>query len=147
MTEEQRDLLCRGLTRLGVPYTPEAVERLRAAGVRTAVLSNKSHALAGPVVEDYYPGQFPWVQGALPGLPTKPDPTLLHRLMEQMGASPEDTLFVGDSDVDIRTARNGGLTSCGVLWGFRGRAELEAEGADCLARTPEELVKAVLGDG
>lgn len=125
----------------------EAVERLRAAGVRTAVLSNKAHALAGPVVEDYYPGQFPWVQGALPGLPTKPDPTLLHRLMEQMGASPEDTLFVGDSDVDIRTARNGGLTSCGVLWGFRGRAELEAEGADCLARTPEELVKAVLGDG
>lgn len=131
------------------PYAgmPEAVERLRAAGVRTAVLSNKSHALAGPVVEDYYPGQFPWVQGALPGLPTKPDPTLLHRLMEQMGASPEDTLFVGDSDVDIRTARNGGLTSCGVLWGFRGRAELEAEGADCLARTPEELVKAVLGNG
>ena len=117
------------------------------ADKRTAVLSNKAHALAGPVVEDYYPGQFPWVQGALPGLPTKPDPTLLHRLMEQMGASPEDTLFVGDSDVDIRTARNGGLTSCGVLWGFRGRAELEAEGADCLARTPEELVKAVLGDG
>ena len=134
---------------LTAPYAgmPEAVERLRAAGVRTAVLSNKAHALAGPVVEDYYPGQFPWVQGALPGLPTKPDPTLLHRLMEQMGASPEDTLFVGDSDVDIRTARNGGLTSCGVLWGFRGRAELEAEGADCLARTPEELVKAVLGDG
>ena len=68
------------------PYAgmPEAVERLRAAGVRTAVLSNKAHALAGPVVEDYYPGQFPWVQGALPGLPTKPDPTLLHRLMEQM---------------------------------------------------------------
>lgn len=120
------------------PYAgmPEAVERLRAAGVRTAVLSNKAHALAGPVVEDYYPGQFPWVQGACPALPTKPDPTLLHRLMEQMGASPEDTLFVGDSDVDIRTARNGGLTSCGVLWGFRGRAELEAEGADCLARTP-----------
>ena len=134
---------------LTAPYAgmPEAVERLRAAGVRTAVLSNKAHALAGPVVEDYYPGQFPWVQGALPGLPTKPDPTLLHRLMEQMGASPEDTLFVGDSDVDIRTARNGGLTSCGVLWGFRGRAELETEGADCLARTPEELVKAVLGDG
>ena len=46
--------------------------------------------------------------------------------MEQMGASPEDTLFVGDSDVDIRTARNGGLTSCGVLWGFRSRQELEA---------------------
>ena len=45
------------------------------------------------------------------------------------------------------TAKNAGLKSCGVLWGFRGLAELEAEGADCLARTPEELVKAVLGNG
>ena len=131
------------------PYAgmPEVTKALREAGVSIAVLSNKADVMAGPVVEHYYPGIFPVVQGALPGLPTKPDPTLLHRLMEQMGASPEDTLFVGDSDVDIRTARNGGLTSCGVLWGFRGRAELEAEGADCLARTPEELVKAVLGDG
>ena len=131
------------------PYAgmPEVAKALREAGVSIAVLSNKADVMAGPVVEHYYPGIFPVVQGALPGLPTKPDPTLLHRLMEQMGASPEDTLFVGDSDVDIRTARNGGLTSCGVLWGFRGRAELEAEGADCLARTPEELVKAVLGDG
>lgn len=96
------------------------------------------------MVEDYYPGQFPGCRGPA-GPAHKPDPTLLHRLMEQMGASPEDTLFVGDSDVDIRTARNGGLTSCGVLWGFRGRAELEAEGADCLARTPEELVKGGAG--
>lgn len=97
------------------------------------------------MVEDYYPGHS---LGAGARRPChQAGPHLLHRLMEQMGASPEDTLFVGDSDVDIRTARNGGLTSCGVLWGFRGRAELEAEGADCLARTPEELVKAVLGDG
>lgn len=119
------------------PYAgmPEAVERLRAAGVRTAVLSNKAHALAGRWWRTTTRGSSLGA-GALPALPTKPDPTLLHRLMEQMGASPEDTLFVGDSDVDIRTARNGGLTSCGVLWGFRGRAELEAEGADCLARTP-----------
>lgn len=120
------------------PYAgmPEAVERLRAAGVRTAVLSNKAHALAGRWWRTTTRGSSPGCRGPCPALPTKPDPTLLHRLMEQMGASPEDTLFVGDSDVDIRTARNGGLTSCGVLWGFRGRAELEAEGADCLARTP-----------
>lgn len=97
----------------------------------------------GPGGGGLLPGAVPLGAGGPARLPTKPDPTLLHRLMEQMGASPEDTLFVGDSDVDIRTARNGGLTSCGVLWGFRGRAELEAEGADCLARTPEELVKAV----
>ena len=126
---------------------PEAVARMKEAGVSLAVLSNKADQMAGPVVEHYYPGLFPLVQGALDGVPTKPDPTLLHKLMGRMGATKADTLFVGDSNVDIKTAKNGGLTSCGVLWGFRGRAELEAEGADCLARTPEELVKAVLGDG
>lgn len=128
------------------PYAgvPELLERLRQAGVSMAVLSNKADGLAGPVVEGYYPGLFPIVQGALPGVPTKPDPTLLHRLMERMGASAADTLFVGDSDVDIRTAKNGGLTSCGVLWGFRSRAELEAEGADYLAEDPEQLLELIL---
>ena len=120
---------------------------LKEVGVSAAVLSNKADEMAGPVVEHYYPGVFPVVQGALSGLPTKPDPTLLHKLMERMGADPKRTLFVGDSSVDIRTAKNGGLDSCGVLWGFRSRQELEAEGADYLAETPAELIKVVLGDG
>ena len=118
---------------------------LKEAGVSTAVLSNKADEMAGPVVEHYYPGVFPVVQGALTGLPTKPDPTLLHKLMERMGAEPKRTLFVGDSNVDIRTAKNGGLDSCGVLWGFRSRQELEAEGADYLAETPQELWRLVMG--
>ena len=111
-----------------------------------AVLSNKADEMAGPVVEGYYPQIFPLVQGALTGIPTKPDPTLLHRLMERMGASQENTLFVGDSNVDIQTAKNGGLTSCGVLWGFRSRQELEQEGADYLASTPEDLLTLILGE-
>ena len=63
-----------------------------------------------------------------------------------MGASQENTLFVGDSNVDIQTAKNGGLTSCGVLWGFRSRQELEQEGADYLASTPEDLLTLILGE-
>ena len=109
-----------------------------------AVLSNKADVMAGPVVEHYYPGIFPVVQGALPGLPTKPDPTLLHKLMDRLGATQEDTLFVGDSNVDIRTAKNGGLTGCGVLWGFRSREELEAAGADVIVSTPQELLDLIL---
>ena len=123
---------------------PQALARLRAAGVSMAVLTNKPDGAAGPIVERYYPGVFPIVQGALPGLPTKPDPTLLRRLMERMGAVPGETLFVGDSNVDIRTAKNGGLTGCGVLWGFRTRRELEAEGADYIVDTPARLVELVL---
>lgn len=123
---------------------PEAMRRLKEAGVTLAVLTNKPDVAAGPVVEQYYPGVFQAVQGALPGVPLKPDPTLLHRLMERIGAETETTLFVGDSDVDIRTARNGGLHSCGVLWGFRTREELLAEGAQQLARTPGELAELIL---
>ena len=128
------------------PGMLQAVRRLKEAGVSIAVLSNKADEMAGPVVEGYYPQIFPLVQGALTGIPTKPDPTLLHRLMERMGASQENTLFVGDSNVDIQTAKNGGLTSCGVLWGFRSRQELEQEGADYLASTPEDLLTLILGE-
>ena len=128
------------------PYAglPEALEELKGAGVQMAVLTNKANELAGPVMEHYYPGLFPVVQGAVSGLPTKPDPTLLHRLMEQMGADRANTLFVGDSNVDIRTAKNGGLNSCGVLWGFRTREELLEEGADHIVETPEQLVRLIL---
>ena len=128
------------------PYAgmPEVAKALREEGVSIAVLSNKADVMAGPVVEHYYPGIFPVVQGALPGLPTKPDPTLLYKLMERLGATQEDTLFVGDSNVDIRTAKNGGLTGCGVLWGFRSREELEAAGADVIVSTPQELQDLIL---
>lgn len=126
------------------PGMPQLLERLKEAGVAAAVLTNKPDGAAGPIVERYYPGLCSIVQGALPGVPTKPDPTLLRKLMTRMGAAAEDTLFVGDSNVDIRTAKNGGLTSCGVLWGFRTREELEAEGADFLVETAEQLAALIL---
>lgn len=127
------------------PGMPQALSRLKAAGVRMAVLTNKPHEAAGPVVERYYPGVFDAVQGAVVGAPLKPDPTALLALMEKLGAAKDQTLFVGDSNVDIRTGKNGGLPACGVLWGFRTRGELEAEGADFIAERPEELAELVLG--
>lgn len=127
------------------PGIARAVELLKAAGVSVAVLSNKAHPLAAPVVEHYFPGLFPLVQGALPGVPVKPDPTLLRRMLAELGAAPETTLFVGDSDVDILTGKNGGLAACGVLWGFRDRAELEGAGADLVINRPAQLVEVVTG--
>lgn len=120
------------------------LERLKGAGVHMAVLSNKAHSLVPAIIEGYFPNVFQYTQGAVDGIPGKPDPTLLFRLMEKMEAVRQNTLFVGDSNVDIRTAKNGGLTSCGVLWGFRSREELEAEGASCLAAVPEELEDLIL---
>ena len=126
------------------PGVPELLEHLRAAGVSSAVLSNKAHALAVPVIEGYFPQKFQYIQGGVEGLPLKPDPALLLKLMENMGATQENTLFVGDSDVDIRTAKHAGVTSCGVLWGFRGWEELEREGADLLASSAKELETLIL---
>lgn len=123
---------------------PEILDKLQKAGVHIAVLTNKADGVAGGVVEEYYPGVFKIVQGAVPEKPTKPDPTLLLELMKRLGASRENTLFVGDSNVDIQTAKNGQLDSCGVLWGFRSRQELEVEGATYLAQTPEELAELIL---
>lgn len=132
---------------LTAPYwgLAQVLDALKQAGVGIGVLTNKAHSLAGDVVERYYPGVFPFIQGALPDKPTKPDPTLLYALMERMGANPETTLFVGDSNVDIRTGKNGKLDTCGVLWGFRSREELEGEGADHLVARPGQLLSLVLG--
>ena len=132
---------------LTAPYwgMAQVLDALKQAGVGIGVLTNKAHSLAGAVVERYYPGVFPFIQGALPHRPTKPDPTLLYALMEQMGAKRESTLFVGDSNVDIRTGKNGKLDTCGVLWGFRSREELEQEGADHLVARPGQLLSLVLG--
>lgn len=126
------------------PGLPELLSELKGAGVKVAVLSNKAHSLVPDILEHYFPGVFSYAQGAMEGQPTKPDPTLLHRLMKEMGASRGDTLFVGDSNVDAHTAKNGGLTCCGVLWGFRGREELVREGADFLAEDAGALKKLIL---
>ena len=129
------------------PYAgmPEVVDQLKRAGVNVAVLTNKPDAAAGPVVEQYYPGVFELVQGGLPGVPLKPDPAPVRMLLERMGADGDSTLFVGDSNVDIQTAKNSGLAGCGVLWGFRSRQELEGEGADHIAASPKDLLDIILG--
>ena len=127
------------------PGIPDLLHELKRAGVNIAVLSNKAHQFLGPLIwRTTFPACSLTPRARVDGIPTKPDPTLLHRLMEEMGASQESTLFVGDSNVDVRTAKNGGLTCCGVLWGFRGREELEQEGADFLAENTDELKQLIL---
>ncbi|HIT02381.1 MAG TPA: threonylcarbamoyl-AMP synthase [Candidatus Enterenecus merdae] len=128
-----------------VPYPgiTRALAALKAAGVGLAVLSNKAHPLTVQLVESHFPGVFSWVQGALPGLPVKPDPTLLRQVLDRLGASPEDAMMVGDSGADLRVAQAAGTASCGVLWGFRDREELE--GAELLLDHPLQLVEAATG--
>ena len=109
------------------------------------MVSNKQDDLARAIVEHHFPGVFTRVRGAVAGCPVKPAPDGVQALMAAMGADPARTLYVGDSNVDIYTAHNAKLPGCGAVWGFRGRDELLAAGADVLADTPEDLANVVLG--
>ena len=129
------------------PGMEATLRRLLDGGVQCGVVSNKQNDLARAIVEHHFPGVFARVRGAVAGCPVKPAPDGVLALMEAMGADPARTLYVGDSDVDIYTAHNAKLPGCGAVWGFRGRDELLAAGADVLADTPEDLVNVVLGEG
>ena len=130
-----------------VPYPgiPELLERLQGAGVQLAVFSNKADPLAREVVASYFdPDLFDLVRGQRPDTPVKPAPEGTRALLAALGADPAATLYVGDSNVDVQTARNAGLDCCGVLWGFRTRQELQQEGARYLAADAAALERVVL---
>ena len=124
--------------------TEELLKKLKAAGVRLAVCSNKADEFSQVIVAHYFPGIFEVIRGNLPGTPVKPDPGVARGILEKLNARPEETLMVGDSDVDIRTGHNAGLKACGVTWGFRSRENLVNAGADFLADTPAELEKLLM---
>ena len=132
-----------------VPYPgiPELLDRLRGAGMRLAVCSNKDDRFSVELVERYFPGRFALVRGKRDGVPVKPDPAIVQGMLSDLGASAAGAVFVGDSAVDIRTGHNAGLPACGVTWGFRSRASLAEAGADFLADTPAQLEGILLGGG
>ncbi|MBR0081598.1 MAG: HAD-IA family hydrolase [Clostridia bacterium] len=134
-------------TELTAPYPgmEEAVARLRAAGLRLAVVTNKPHDCAVRVIaEKFQDGTFDLVRGAKPGGPLKPDPALLNEAMAELGVSPAEAVYVGDSDVDVAFAHAAGLQCLGCAWGFRGREHLERGGADAIAEQPTEMADRLL---
>ena len=87
---------------------------------------------------------FPELDGALgqrDGVAAKPAPDMVQAVLSRLGAEPGRALYVGDSEVDVDTARNAGLAMIGVSWGFRGRAALESAGAPAVADTPAQLLE------
>ena len=123
------------------PGIREMLTGLAQRGLDLAVLSNKPDDWACDFIKHFLP-EIPFlaVRGACPGVPHKPDPTSALDLAALMNVRPEQILFVGDSAVDIHTARNAGMRSAGVCWGFRPEEELRAAGADALLHSPEELL-------
>ena len=126
------------------PYAgiTEALQQLAADGHALAVLSNKPDDLTVELVRRYFPDvPFALVRGGREGVPLKPEPDAPLDMLRHMDFLPERSFYVGDSNVDIFTARNAGMISIGVAWGFRGADELRAAQADHVIDTPEALTR------
>ena len=118
----------------------ELIVRLGEMGIRLAVATNKEHDDAVKIVEHFFGvGTFEVISGVRPNGPVKPDPAFAEAIMVEMGLGSDDFVVIGDSDVDIATAKSAQMLSIGVIWGFRSREELAVAGADIIIDKPGEI--------
>ena len=117
-----------------------ALEELKERGVKIAVFSNKPHISAISVVETIFgKGTFDHIQGQTDLIPIKPDPSGVLEILDKFGAEKDECLYFGDTNTDMLTAHNAGITAVGVTWGFRPRSELEEYKADIIIDSAKEI--------
>ncbi|MCL2705986.1 MAG: HAD family hydrolase [Spirochaetaceae bacterium] len=117
------------------------LEKIKEKNLKIAVFSNKTHSITEKVIYTLFGKEmFDIVRGSMEGVPKKPDPTGALLIAEKFGFSPEEILYIGDSDVDCLTAINGGFKFIAVLWGYRTKEEIANEGADLFISKPSELI-------
>ena len=114
---------------------------LKNAGIKLAVVTNKAHMSAKPLIENTFIGVFDEIVGQKEGVPTKPNPQSVASVLEKLNVTPDECLFVGDSGVDMQTAKNANIKAVGVLWGFRKQDELLENGADVIISSPQNLLE------
>ncbi len=123
------------------PGVVAVLEELQRRGLMLAVASNKYQAATERLVAHFFPTiRFVCVLGQREHVPVKPDPTIVRDIMETAGVEAAEVLYVGDSGVDMQTARNAAVDAVGVAWGFRSREELEAFSPLAVLDGAEELL-------
>ena len=125
------------------PYegVPELLDRLSENGVKCSVLSNKADAAVKALCSLHFKGKFTSAVGEREGVRRKPQPDGVYAVLEELGVSKEKTVYVGDSEVDVETAKNAGLDMIAVDWGFRDRKTLADAGAPIIVSSVTELEK------
>ena len=119
----------------------ELIALLKARGIACAVLSNKNDDAVAALCEAHFPNCFEFTQGMRPGVAPKPAPDELFALCTRMGINPEDAVYIGDSEVDVKTAQAAGMRLVAVTWGFRSREMLAKTGAKEMIDAPRELIE------
>ncbi len=127
------------------PYDgiPELLHKLRGAGIKTAVLSNKPDNVACDVVNIFFSGLFDTAHGQRKGIKTKPNPEGALMILDELSVKAEETVFIGDTNVDINTGKNAGMKTIGAKWGFRTEKELSDAGADFIAGKPLDIAEII----
>ena len=128
------------------PYEgiPELLESLDKRGILLAVASNKYQAATQKLVAHFFPQiHFAAIFGQREGVPTKPNPQIVEDILGITNIGINETLYVGDSGVDMQTALNSKVEACGVTWGFRPIEELEQFHPAHIVHTPEEILKLI----
>jgi phosphoglycolate phosphatase len=128
------------------PYEgiPALIRRLRDAGCKTAVVSNKAHSAVLELCEQYFDGLFDCAVGEQAGMNKKPAPDSVFAVLNALDFQVADAVYIGDSDVDLATARNAGMDCISVTWGFREKAFLQSLGANTFAEKPEDVDALIL---
>ena len=131
-----------------VPYEgiQNVLHELKSAGYRMAIVSNKLQEGIDELHRRWFSDTIDVAIGERPGIARKPAPDMVRLAMSELGASVGDSVYIGDSDVDLATARNSGLQCISVLWGFRTREELLQVGADFFAESPQDI-KSIINKG
>lgn len=127
------------------PGVLSTLEEIKSEGVKIAVVSNKLHEAVKGLCDDYFPGLIDQAIGVTREEERKPSPINVIKAMESFSCSKDETIYIGDSEVDVETAHNAGLKCIGVTWGFRDEKTLITAGCDVIVAQPEELIKALSG--
>jgi phosphoglycolate phosphatase len=122
----------------------EMLTNIKKAGFKTAIVTNKADFAAQDLCKRMFGENIDFVVGSSDDRPNKPAPDGVYYALEKMDSKLSNTVFVGDADTDILTAKNAGLKSIGVLWGFRDREIIEAEGAEYIVETAEDVANLIL---
>lgn len=122
----------------------ELLKNLRKGGCLTAVVSNKADDAVSELCEKYFNGLFDYAVGERSGISRKPSPDSVNEVLSKLGIGRENAVYIGDSDIDIKTAENSGMDAIIVEWGFRERDFLIKNGAKTLVSKAEEIEKIIL---
>ena len=128
------------------PRQRECLAALKNAGLKLAVVTNKSQAAADVLGKTLLkPYGFDVIFGNREGFAVKPDPASTLYVLKKLGVSPQESVFVGDGDTDVQTAKNAGMRAVSVLWGYRTKAQLSEAGAEIFVSDFDQLQKVLLG--